>query len=63
MAQPSFDAEFLSVAEVAALVRLSPKTVIREIGRGNLRAIKVVTQWRIPVAAYRAWIKANPTED
>lgn len=44
MVQPS---DLLTVKEVAELLRVSQPTVLRMIDDGDLRAIRVRTQWRI----------------
>jgi len=44
MIQPS---NLLTVKEVAELLRVSQPTVLRMIEDGDLRAIRVRTQWRI----------------
>ena len=41
----------LTPVEVADLVRVSLKTVYRAIWSGDLEAVKVRGQWRIPEAA------------
>lgn len=46
----------MTVEEVSRHAKLSPKTVCREIGRGNLRAYKLSGRWRIRVEDCEAWI-------
>lgn len=46
----------MTVEEVARHAKLSPKTVCREIGRGNLRAHKLAGRWRIRAEDCEAWI-------
>ena len=47
----------LTVEEVAQFVRLSGKTVWREIRRGNLDARKVCNRWLIDRADVEAWLE------
>lgn len=54
--------ELLTVEEVARLAKLSPKTVCREIGRGNLRAYKLAGRWRIRTHDCEAWIDQGAYE-
>lgn len=42
--------------QVAELMKVSPQTVTREIMRGNLQAVKVGRQYRIPEASLRDYV-------
>jgi excisionase family DNA binding protein len=53
MARP----ELLTIREVAALVRLSVKTVRRAIASGELVASKVRGRWLVTVPEVNAWIE------
>ena len=46
----------LTPIEVAELVRVSLKTVYRAIWAGELEAVKIRGQWRVPEAAFWQWI-------
>lgn len=46
----------LTPAEVAEMVRVSVKTVYRALWNGDLEAVKVCGQWRVPEAAVWRWI-------
>jgi excisionase family DNA binding protein len=46
----------LTVEEVARHAKLAPKTVRREIERGNLRAHKLAGRWRVDPEDCQAWI-------
>jgi len=46
----------LTPIEVAELVRVSLKTVYRAIWAGELEAVKIRGQWRVPEAAVWQWI-------
>jgi len=48
--------EFLTVAEVATLTRLSPAAVYRAIRRGELRARTVCGRKRIEFVDVEAWL-------
>ncbi len=47
MAQPPGRAQYLTVAEVAAILRVSTMTVYRLIKSGNLRAVRVGKSYRL----------------
>lgn len=49
--------KLLTVDEVAQYVRLSGKTVWREIRRGHLDARKVCNRWLIRQADVEAWLE------
>lgn len=48
----SDESPFLTIQEVADYLRINRKTVIREVDEGNIPAIRVGRQYRIP----RTWI-------
>lgn len=53
---PAESDEFMTVGEVAKLLRVSPMTVYTEIHAGRLYAIRVGRRrLRIPVESYRAY--------
>lgn len=54
---PKVAADFMTVDEVAGRVKLSPKTVRRAIGSGELVAFKLRGQLRIPPEEYLAWVQ------
>lgn len=51
------DADFLTVAEVAAKVRLTPRMIQKCCNDGSLEAVRFGRTYRIPIAAYEAWRK------
>jgi excisionase family DNA binding protein len=51
--------ELLTVAEVAALVRVSKMTIYRMIRKGELPAIAVGKSYRIPIADVRSLTQAR----
>lgn len=53
--------QLLTVAEVAATLRLDPYTVRRWIGRGQLPAVRVGRELRIEPAALRAYVDGQAT--
>lgn len=57
-----FAAEYLSKDQAGAIVGLNPKTIEREIGRGNLRAFRLVNRSRIRREDLEAWISSNVVE-
>lgn len=50
---------FYSVADVAELTRLAPRTIYRAIEDGELQACRLRRQLRIPADAIRAWTTAS----
>ena len=46
-------------AQVAAAYQLHPRTISREIQRGNLRAESIGGELRIPASALIAWRRSN----
>jgi excisionase family DNA binding protein len=55
------DPGYHTVAEVAALMRVSKMTVCRLIHTGQLEAIRVGHLYRIPAAALTAYLAAATT--
>jgi excisionase family DNA binding protein len=51
--------EFLSIDEVAAILRRSPRTIRRWIAAGDLPAIRIRGTTRIPVAALEVTLDAS----
>ncbi|MBK1670541.1 hypothetical protein CKO28_21195 [Rhodovibrio sodomensis] len=49
---PSPQQEFMTVAEVAALLRCDPRSVLNRIKDGDLDAVKDRRRWLILVASY-----------
>lgn len=48
--------KLLKLSEVAEILRVSRATVLKLIKSGQLRAIKVGKQWRIPEEALKALV-------
>ena len=46
-------------AQIAAVYQLHPRTISREIQRGNLRAESIGGELRIPASALIAWRRSN----
>lgn len=51
------DRLFLTVTEVAALMRVDPRTVRRAIEAGQIPATRVGQIWRIPVEKFRPLVE------
>jgi excisionase family DNA binding protein len=51
-AEPAPQQEFMTVAEVAALLRCDPRSVLNRIHDGELDAVKDQRRWLILVASY-----------
>lgn len=61
-AAPASSDEFLTVGEVAKLLRTTPMTIYTEIHDGRLDAIRIGRRtYRIPVEAYTAYKEAQRT--
>jgi excisionase family DNA binding protein len=60
--QPLAATSFLTVAEVAALMRVSKMTVYRLVHGGNLPAVRVGRSFRVPESAVRDYL-ATPYFD
>ena len=46
-------------SQIAAVYQLHPRTISREIQRGNLRAESIGGELRIPASALVAWRRSN----
>lgn len=53
--------KFLTVHQVAELLQISWRAVLREINKGNLRAVKIGRSYRIASTALDKYIKENST--
>lgn len=63
MAQDLSDVRFLTVAEVAELMRVSKMTVYRMVHAGELPAVKFGRSYRVPESAVRAAIDSGRSAD
>lgn len=57
------DVQLLTVAEVAAVLRLSKMTVYRLIHSGDLEHRRIRAAYRVPVAAVRRLLQAPAAEE
>lgn len=55
------DVGYLTVAEVAALLRVSKMSIYRFMERGTLRAVRLGRDFRIPEPEVRAWLARSAT--
>jgi len=55
--RPLSEVHFLTVAEVAALMRVSKMTVYRLVHAGDLAAVRVGRSLRVPDTAVHAYLK------
>lgn len=53
---------YLTVAEVAELMRVSRMTVYRLVNRGELPAVRVGRSFRVPQDALDAYLRENSVE-
>jgi excisionase family DNA binding protein len=60
---PLSDVRFLTVAEVALIMRVSRMTVYRLVHTGELEAIRVGRSFRIPEAAVNQYLRTAPLGD
>jgi len=56
------EVKFLTVAEVAALMRVSKMTVYRLVHSGELQAVRVGRSFRVPEHAVHAYLKEAFTD-
>jgi len=49
--------EYLTVKEIANMFGLSPVTVERLARKGQIPAVKIGWQWRIPAKEFQAWLQ------
>jgi excisionase family DNA binding protein len=54
-----FDVRFLTVAEVAAIMRVSKMTVYRLVHAGDLPAVKVGRSYRVPEQAIHDYLRQS----
>jgi len=60
--QPPLGGAFLTVAEVAALMRVSKMTVYRLVHGGDLPAVRVGRSFRVPEEAVRRYLRDSFVE-
>ncbi len=51
--------DLFSIKEVAAYLKVSQRLVRRMIASGELEAMKVGREWRIPIDTIAAWVENN----
>ncbi len=51
--------DLFSIKEVAAYLKVSQRLVRRMIASGELEAMKVGREWRVPIDAIAAWVDNN----
>ena len=56
-ATPLSDVRFLTVAEVATIMRVSKMTVYRLVHSGELAAVRVGRSFRVPAHAVHAYLR------
>jgi len=56
------DQPFMTVAEVAALMRVSRMTVYRMVHEGQIASVKVGRSFRVPETAVNAYLRQAYTE-
>ena len=61
-AQPLSEIRLLTVAEVAALMRVSKMTVYRLLHAGDLPAVRVGRSFRVPERAVHVYLRGAYTE-
>ena len=60
--RPLDDVHFLTVAEVAALIRVSKMTVYRLVQHGELPAVQVGRSYRVPEKAVEDYLRGARVE-
>ena len=56
---PLSDVKFLTVAEVASIMRVSKMTVYRRVHSGELEAIRAGRSFRVPEQAVNRYLKGS----
>jgi excisionase family DNA binding protein len=56
------DVRFLTVAEVAEMMRVSSMTVYRMVHAGELPAVRFGRSYRIPESAVAQWVQAGASD-
>lgn len=56
------DVQFMTVAEVAALMRVSKMTVYRLVHNGDLPAVRVGRSFRVPESAVHDYLRGSYIE-
>lgn len=56
------EARFLTVAEVASIMRVSKMTVYRMVHNGDLPAVRVGRSFRVPEDAVKAYLESSFVE-
>ena len=56
------DLRYMTVAEVAALMRVSRMTVYRMVHEGQIASVKVGRSFRVPETAVNSYLEAAYTE-
>lgn len=56
-AQAVLDERLFTVHEIATALRVSPATVLRRIRAGELPAIRVGREWRVPESGWSAYFE------
>ena len=51
--------DLFSIKEVAAYLKVSQRLVRRMIASGELEAMKVGREWRVPIDTIAAWVDNN----
>jgi excisionase family DNA binding protein len=57
--RPLNEVQFLTVAEVASVMRVSKMTVYRLVHSGHLPAIRVGRAFRVPVLAFHLYLSES----
>ena len=52
--------QFLTIAETKRILRISRPTLMNLLAKGEIRAVKVGYQWRIPVAELDRYAAVQP---
>lgn len=61
MSTPSFDSDYLTVADIARVLRLSKMTVYRMLEDGEMSYVRVGRCYRVPIIAFRDYLAVNTT--
>ena len=55
--------DLMSIQEVAGRLDISERTIYKYVKEERIKAVRIGRKWRIPVAAYMAFVYGNAAED
>jgi len=62
MSQDSTELRLLTLAEAAAILQVSKRTLLRMIQQRQVPAFKIGGQWRMRASQFRKWVESKEHE-